>query len=148
MNTIIVKAITIKWSESPDFETPRTFTDFESADQFLRELARNAPGPGGGYYKTDFEIEFEDGETYSGRYDLTNHETVDLARHVRQFAKFYSGRLMASELPSHLTSEQYREIVLRNVTQRDGLIRLLDGYRLGDPGILEVSSDSPLTKAE
>jgi hypothetical protein len=136
------KSITITFSESPDFGTPRAFSDFESANTFLRELSRNAPGPHEGYFKTDFTITFEDGETYSGRIDLTNFETPDLGAHVRKFVEFYSGGLACDQLPSHISPSTYRTTVLRNMDTRDASIRFRDNYQLGD------IDSSCLTKAE
>ena len=142
---IKAKAVVVSFSESPDFSGLRTFNDFESANLFLRELARNAPGPNEGYYKTDFMIVFEDGEDYKGRIDLTNFETPDLGDHVRKFVRFYSGSIMATDLPSHLTPEQYRTIVLRGGPERrDWMLAFLDHYQIGDSTPL-ASSD--LTKA-
>lgn len=139
---IKAKSITITFSESPDFETPRTFSDFEGANTFLRDLSRNAPGRDGGYYKTDFKIVFEDGSEFEGRIDLTNFETPDLGVHVRKFVEFYSGGLQFDQLPGHVSPTEYRTIILRNVDLRDSAIKLLNEYQLGD------LDSSCLTKAE
>lgn len=141
---IKAKSIKITFSESGNFTSPEEFRTFADANVFLRELARNAPGPGGGYYKTDFTITFEDGETYEGRIDLTNVESPDLVEHVRKFVEFYAGWIKASELPSHISEEQYRAILLRDIPHRDRMIHFRELYELGDP----VTSGSDLTKAQ
>lgn len=141
---IKAKSIEITFSESGNFTSPEEFRTFEEANIFLRELARTAPGPGGGYHKTDFTITFEDGETYKGRIDLTNFESPDIGAHVRKFVEFYSGGLGIDQLPSHVSPTAYRAIVLRDMDVRDGAIRLLGNYELGDP----VPSGSDLTKAQ
>lgn len=68
--------------ESPDV--------WAKADRILFEWRMTAPGPGKGYNKVGFVVRYEDGETYSGRYDLKKHETPDLAGHIRAFCRFAS----------------------------------------------------------
>jgi hypothetical protein len=137
------RTIEITFSESPDFAGPRKFTDFESTNEYLRGLARNAPGLGGGYHKTGFAIVFEDGSEFDGRIDLTSPQTPDLGAHIRKFAEFYSGGLPADQLPGHISPTEYRVAVLRSMDLRDATIKLLGGYELGDP-----LPSSDLTKAE
>lgn len=139
---IRAKTVEITASESSEFSSPATFRTFEDANTFLRGLARSAPGPGGGYHKTDFTITFVDDETYKGRIDLTSHESPDLGAHVRKFVEFYSGSLHANELPSHISTEQYRAILLRDMSNRDQMIHFRELYELGDP------TTSSLTKAK
>jgi hypothetical protein len=59
----------------------------------------------GGFDKCEFTVEWEDGETYQGRFDLVNWRDAepDLAKHVRELAYFYTGRLR----PNHMTPEVY-----------------------------------------
>lgn len=60
----------------------------------------------GGYDKIDFVVTWEDGETYTGVYDLT-HPSVggapSLPTHMRAFLRFYAGEVC----PPHLTRAQY-----------------------------------------
>lgn len=100
--------ITILWSEA-SYDENIEFTGknvFGQANDYLKRLAHGLPEKHLGYYKTKFRIEYEDGETYEGRYDLKRHDVIygDLGRHVRQFCEFYSGR----KKPDHLTVEQYQ----------------------------------------
>lgn len=57
------------------------------ADATLTRWAVTAP-VGGGYHKCAFVVTFEDGQKYSGRYDLKGGESPSLAKHVRSFLSF------------------------------------------------------------
>jgi len=56
---------------------------WEQADRLLFDWSQTAPR-GGGYDKVDFTVNYEDGETYSGRYDLVHwsEEYPSLAKEV------------------------------------------------------------------
>ncbi|RQT26018.1 hypothetical protein [Burkholderia contaminans] len=75
-----------------------------AADSQLRAWANTAP-KGGAYDKCDFEVEWESGAQYQGRYDLKHWqvESPDLAAHVRCNAYFYTAR----HQPSHMTRAGY-----------------------------------------
>jgi hypothetical protein len=77
-------------------------TSYTEAENVLRKWSRTAPQTGG-YDKCDFEIHFEDGSVYKGRYDLTYCDSCDIAGHVLDFLMFHSGQ----KCPSHLTKERY-----------------------------------------
>ena len=106
----MVKAtkITILWSEATRVENIEFIGEnvFQQANDYLKWLAHGLPGKHLGYYKTKFRIDYQDGETYEGRYDLKRHDIFygDLGRHVRGICEFCSGR----KKPDHLTEEQYR----------------------------------------
>ena len=59
---------------------------WDAADEILFRWSKTAPKTGG-YDKCDFKVEYADGETYEGRYDLKHHsiETPDLGNHIYQF---------------------------------------------------------------
>jgi hypothetical protein len=80
MKKKIVK-ISFPFSEAPDFK-PCDFCSLAEANKFLRSL----PRPELGYYKTDFILTFEDGETYEGRYDVGDDEST-LGDHIVAIAK-------------------------------------------------------------
>lgn len=103
--------ITILWSEASYDENIEFTGDnvFGQANDYLKRLARTLPEKHLGYYKTKFQIEWEDGSTYEGRYDLKRHDVIygDLGMHVRQFLEFYSGR----RKPEHMTEQEYRGLL-------------------------------------
>lgn len=57
------------------------------ADATLARWARTAP-VGGGYHKCAFVVTWEDGQTYSGRYDLKGGTAPSLAKHMRDFLDY------------------------------------------------------------
>ena len=70
-----------------------TATRFSAADAWLRCWSTTAPDDGS-YHKCDFTIEWADGETYEGRYDLKKHDgSLDnlIGRHVRRFLEWQGG---------------------------------------------------------
>lgn len=85
---------------------PQTVKTFDEANDVLRSWARTAP-KGGGYDKCDFVVTYDNGDTYSGRFDLTEeHRTGSrlLEDHMRSMVRFYSG----NGKPAHMTEERYR----------------------------------------
>jgi hypothetical protein len=131
----VATKVTICWSENRSEGLPASFPNFREADQLLKEMAKTAP-EGGGYNKTGFEVIFEDGEKYEGRFDLKRkHESGGplIEDHILGHLNFYAGRIMADDLPSHLTPEKYREVLIHlGEKKRDECIRLIDHYRIGD----------------
>jgi len=105
-----VTSITVERAEGPCEECVSvTVGSYDEAREVIRRWSRTAPA-GGGYDKCDFVVTFADGETYSGRYDMTadlkeGFIEDGIARHLA----FYSGRWC----PAHLTPERYQAIVKR-----------------------------------
>lgn len=124
--------ITILWSEaSRDENIQFTGEDvFGQANYYLKRLAHTLPEKHLGYYKTKFKIDYEDGETYEGRYDLKRHDIIygDIGRHIRNFCKFYAGKAK----PTHITPEQYKLFLQQTgetIVKEFG--RFLDTYQIG-----------------
>lgn len=91
-------------------------------------------GPPIGYHKTDFVVTFADGNKYAGTLDIEHsskpNNDLNVAKHVREFATFYSGRL--SQHP-RMTPEEYQKIVGRyQQTELDYYGDILDKYQIGD----------------
>jgi hypothetical protein len=88
------QTITITRAEGPTNECnkPKTAASWKDADAILLAWSRTAP-ENGGYDKCDFEVVFEDGHKYDGRYDLVHFrkEYPDLAKHVRVFVQYLAG---------------------------------------------------------
>jgi hypothetical protein len=92
--TIKPKLIAITRAEGliSECDKPETATTWPAANAILRRWSETAPKTGG-YDKCDFDVVFEDGQIYSGRYDLQHWsiEAPDLAKHVRSFISYLSG---------------------------------------------------------
>lgn len=102
----------------------------DSVNSFLRHesfIADNNKEDGKqlGYFKTDFVLTFEDGQTYSGRYDIGS-DSPDLSSHIRDFALTYSGQ----RKPSHFTDEQWEQFkkVYCSPKSAEGYKELLEKY--------------------
>ncbi len=106
---------------------------FVVADQVLYGMSQSAPTTGG-YDKCDFTIEFADGETYEGRYDMQgvtpNQRFESLSMHVRRFLSIAAGRYR----PADLSVERYRAIHKHQPEEHTrGCGEWLDKYELGGP---------------
>lgn len=102
---------------------------FYAADQILSHWAATAPDSGG-YDKCDFEVEYEDGETYEGRYDLVREDTGrfdKLGEHIRRFQKFCAGLYR----PDHLSEDQYAAALKRQGGPSEAAKRFLVEYQIG-----------------
>ena len=137
---IKARSITLQRAEGAigrDDFSPRTITAkegknvWEQADCLLFEWSQTAPR-GSGYHKVDFTVKYEDGETYSGRYDLVhwNEEYPSLAKHMRSFVTFHAGKWC----PPHMTEEQYRSLLETEpyVTMRPKFEKFLETYEIGE----------------
>lgn len=81
---------------------------FELATNTLRDWSWSAPKSGCGYNKIDFKIKFENGNTYQGRYDLTQNWFQDegtLSEHIKKFLTFYIKN------PSHLEEKEWKNYI-------------------------------------
>jgi hypothetical protein len=140
MSKIPAIAITLDRAEGPRSETgkPVRITSWkgpgsiwDAANAELLRMSRTAPERGGGYDKTDFKIEYADGETYKGRIDLQRGENNDVDKHMRDFLTFMGGQ----RKPAHMSKEKY-EAYIRSVNQEDpgyseNVLEWLDKYEIG-----------------
>lgn len=128
---IKAKSITLKWKEGDPGGLPLSFPSFSTANVCLQRLRVTAPPKGQGYDKTDFVVEFEDGETYEGRIDLQRDVYETLDGHIREFCEFHAGRTV--RLPAHLTPAQYQRFLkYQDPADIKSLGEFLDKYQLGD----------------
>ena len=105
-----------------------TVPDFAKANATLREWSHTAPkGRRAGYHKCAFVVTFADGETYSGRFDLTD-EPERLETHIRAHLVAFSGTA-----PAHRTQEQWDRFLndCVPVAKRAEAARFLATYELG-----------------
>lgn len=78
-------SISFTYSECPGVNAPRSFSGPDVWRRAAHWLAM-LPKPDLGYYKTDFTVTYEDGETYEGRYDI-GADAPTLGSHIRGFIK-------------------------------------------------------------
>lgn len=76
-------------------------------DPFIRASMRLAvwslTAPERGYHKIDFEIKWQDGSEYKGRFDLSRGGSNNLREHVRRNLEFLAG----TWTPPHMTKAQH-----------------------------------------
>ena len=72
---------------------------WQQANAVLRRWARTAPQDGT-YHKCDFVVTYADGETYTGRYDLTRSDETgaDLGGHLARVTGLYRGQTRLPEM--------------------------------------------------
>lgn len=95
-----------------------------------REWAFTAPS-GGGHDKCDFVITFDNGDTYSGRYDLTREDASRsnlLVTHMTEIVSFMSG----ARCPPHLPEERYRNFLDSRPELQKQYRLLADTCHIGD----------------
>lgn len=138
---IKVEKIVFEWSESAEVEDGHTVYSFAEANEVIRKIAKKAPD-NGAYDKTKFIITFADGQTYEGRYDVTNQDMFngDLSKHVIDFAKYSAG----IEKPSHMSQSSWESMISDT---KDSWIHFYNSYQLEDDtedakGDYEKPSDS------
>jgi len=102
-----VKSITITRAEGPSDQCghPQTVSSFAEASTVLVRNSHAAP-KGGGYDKHDFRVEWENGDTYEGRYDLKHYSEDEccIAHHIRNYLKWHIENAPSTPLNSELPS--------------------------------------------
>jgi hypothetical protein len=102
----------------------------ECVERKLREWGQTAP-EGGGYHKVDFEVGWDDGETYAGRFDMERGGTDG----GEQFWASLRGRLEVYSLrrrPSHFKDKDWDSFSqrMREDGMADGCAKLLDRHEV------------------
>jgi hypothetical protein len=127
--------IEIARGEGPSAECGKTATvlTWAGSDRVIQQWAKTAPGPNQGYDKCDFIVTWENGETYTGRFDMRQHDTGysnHLPRHIRNLVAFYAGL----EKPDHMTPAQYRQFLASETTpaEMESARQWLEQYALTD----------------
>lgn len=122
-------------AEGPTREVgERTVSSLADADVVIHNWAASAPKPGQGYDKVDFEVRWDDGETYKGRFDMTqNHRGSPnlIGNAVQHHLLFLSGL----HRPDHWERDQYdrylEEIGFgKGGKKRAEILRKLDTYEM------------------
>ena len=129
MKKIQVKEIVIIRAEGLSAECGKkhTVTSFEDSERILSYMSRTAP-QGGGYDKCDFTVTFEDGESYTGRYDLKYTRDETIAEHMRSFLTWYAG---LTENP-HCGQKQYEVFMSRQSPEEIAEAKaFLETYQIG-----------------
>jgi len=80
-----------------------TWTSLGDASRALQMHAWPERPKDAGYLKVNFALEWADGQSYEGRFDLGGDDWPDLARHVRDFASVYALRVK----PAHMDADDW-----------------------------------------
>ena len=94
MDKIKVASIILRRAEGRHSECGKTVggLTWEEAQAELVKMGHSAPKKGEGYDKVDFQVTFDDGQKYDGRYDLQEggqeSDGSTLREHVRLFLQF------------------------------------------------------------
>lgn len=106
----------------------RTVSSFDAADQQLVQWARTAPKKGG--HKTDFQVEWADGQTYTGTYEISANDAAKLnllGSHIQHYLGFHAGIFC----PEGMSREQYQEHLARDGSQaREEAMNFLHNYEM------------------
>ncbi len=114
----------------------KSFDNLQSADTFILSqhlLARQSldkKGFSGSYYKMDFTITFEDGNTYKGTFDLGGKSESLLSRHVICFVGIYAEKLF----PIHFTLPM-QENFIKNNQFKEQYLTMWNNYDFGQPNL-------------
>lgn len=110
----------------------RTVTSFKAADEQLARWAQTAPEKS--VHKTDFQVQWTDGETYTGTYELQRADATRLnilGSHIQHYLAFHAGIFC----PQTMSREDY-ENYLNNIGEgegsekRAGAMTFLQNYEL------------------
>ncbi|STO12815.1 Uncharacterised protein [[Flavobacterium] thermophilum] len=126
---IKVKSITFLWSESPVIKDDTTVTTWEEANKIIKDIAFRKDT--GGYDKTAFRVEWEDGGKYEGRIDVQAsdlYKSAPLSEHIENFALTMAGM----KKPYSWTQEQYESYLNALKSDRESWKNFLDTYMLYD----------------
>lgn len=117
---------------------------WERATGILRRIGNSGPKDMLGCFKCGFEITFEDGEQYEGRYDA-KPGSESLSEHVRFHCEFYTGRAKAP----WMGEKRYRRF-LADVVKPEAKAayeKFLTGYALGDDDTSEPEAPASSQEA-
>lgn len=132
MAKIAVFQITINRATGPirELKGPRTATSFQEANRILATWAPSVPPKA--YDKVDFKVDWQDGRSYTGRYDLVREDAsrADLGGHIREVASFYAGLRRPSEMKPEDYEDQVRSMEQTSGITRQDWGRLLEDYEL------------------
>ena len=113
--------------EATLFQGPTAMAD---AQKQLRKWGFDAPAPETGCYdKTDFVVTFQDGDTYSGRYDLQGDGLAGgktIAEQMVQFVGFIAGTYR----PAWCSDEEWASICERNKDRKAEALEWLETYEV------------------
>lgn len=104
---IKVASIVFEWSESAEVKDGHTVTTFAEANEIIRQIGSAKESQG--YDKTAFKLIFEDGQEYTGRYDVMKKDAYngDLSKHVTDFVMFSAGL----KQPTHMSYEDWQNLI-------------------------------------
>ena len=101
------------------------------AQRQMADWGITAPDPGDGYNKCDFVVEYEDGETYAGRYDLQSTGYGDdgqtIGGQMRQQLRFVAGDWR----PAWCNDKEWDSICERHKGEKEDALDWLENRELG-----------------
>lgn len=112
-----VSQIKVTRAEGPAIECgiSHNFSSFEAAQAHLAKASLSAPSEeDGGYDKVDFVVRWENGQSYSGRYDLTRGAHSLLSKQIASTCAFYLG----SWKPNSMDNSAYARFLTSERAQR------------------------------
>lgn len=112
------------------FKGTKTLTCWQQANKAIFRHAFTMD-PRGSYDKTDFRVTFADGDTYTGRIDISNRDhavAAPLSNHIASHCAFASGR----SCPGHMARADYDRVVSGIAAEhKASAAKVLDEYDLG-----------------
>jgi hypothetical protein len=110
----------------------RTVTSFHDADEQLARWAQTAPK--NSVHKTDFQVEWEDGQTYNGTYELSQEDATKLnilGSTIQHYLAFHAGIFC----PQKMSREDYENYLEQSgegegSEKRAGALAFLQNYEM------------------
>lgn len=126
-----VLSITLERAEGPIAECgqSKVVSSFDHADAVLWGWAATAPKRGGGYDKCDFLVNFSNGDTYQGRFDL-QYEDRFKRRLLQDQISHHLAFMAGTGKPSHMTEEDYVDFLAHAQEFRAEAMALLENVNL------------------
>lgn len=94
MTIIRIKSITICRAEGvlslEELRKPATFKTFRDANRQLRSWSYQVPR--GESHKVDYRLDYEDGEIFSGVYEISLDQPCDLGAHVERAVDYWMNK--------------------------------------------------------
>lgn len=133
---IPVKSIEFVWSEASCVKDNTIVKTFAEANAIIMHISAQA-SPEGGYNKTQIKLTFEDGNTYSFRYDVQYSDPYgcDLSKRIMNALTCYAGL----RKPTHMTENEYSALLkMYNCVEQS--LHLLEMYLFED--VKEENNDT------
>lgn len=118
-----------------------TTTSFKEASNFLREQAKTAPNYG--YDKTDFKVTWQNGDEYSGRFDMQNIDQFrlnHLETQMKEELEFYAGIRRPSHFKDDVWQNHLSGLDPKAVEERKQWLASCEGLDVKTPTLQNTTS--------